>query len=88
MGSKHQKVKNHIYISLFHEDTYRIFVNTQTESQGYMEQKSPPLTPNLSLSELLTALTEHGDLQYSTLRVFISNIVVKSLLPCLREGYY
>lgn len=42
--------------------------HTDRESQGYMEQNSPPLTPNQSLSELLTALTEHRHLQCSTLR--------------------
>jgi len=54
VGSKHQKVKNCIYISLFNEDTYRtICKHTETENHRITrKQNSPPLNRNPSASEL------------------------------------
>lgn len=101
VGSKHQKVKNRIYISLFHEDTYRtICKHTETENHRITwKQNSPLLSHNWARQNWLTALSEHGYLCFletcssvhcnSRPCVFLFfNAVIKSLLPLPRQGYY
>lgn len=96
VGSKHQKVKNRIYIALFHEDTSRtICKHTETENHRITgKQSPPPLKHNPSASEpandavraplpVAAANTLFSSLQVWTLRRFICNTAVKSLLLLL-----